>query len=476
MSHEIRTPMNSILGFAEILYDREEDDLNKNYLNIITSSGKTLLTLLNDVLDLSKIETERLVLNMEPVGIDAIFKEVKLAFATKLEDKKLNFISDMEQGLPYKIMFDEVRLRQIIFNLVNNAIKYTNAGFVRLSAHFKYKQGMEEFINLTIEVEDSGIGIPDENKSQIFEAFNQKLTGPGRQLDGSGLGLSIAKRLTEMLSGTIHVESTLGKGSKFALNFPIVEVVTEKEIPIAYPKLGPRQKMKFSTIMFADGSEYYRELVNNFVAEFNIKMIDAVDYEEVKELLNAIKPDLIVLDVTLSEGDPFEVAENIKNNEILNEIPIIAVVAEDFDLDNEKAKLLFDNVISKPFVKKELINIIRRFVNLTYVSNELLVTDDDDTDEEKEVVEVDFDTLLQKLRTDIKLKIDDLALNPNIKKIQSLGGEINNIASTYNNDYLHVYAQCLLDKAKKSEEDNLNSILLDFEHLIDCIKNQESIK
>ncbi|MCP4346882.1 MAG: response regulator [Desulfobacterales bacterium] len=209
MSHEIRTPINAIIGFAEILKEQVKDE-HKEYLLSIISSGKMLLALLNDVLDLSKIESGKLELQNEELNLRVLFDEIKNIFSTKIRDKGLNFQVEIDPALPDRVVSDKVRLRQILFNLVGNAVKYTESGFVKLCA--KKDPDSKE---LVISVQDTGIGIPDEQKEHIFEAFiqyDQKNIG---RYGGAGLGLAIAKRLVKMMGGKIYLESTSGKRSEF---------------------------------------------------------------------------------------------------------------------------------------------------------------------------------------------------------------------------------------------------------------------
>ncbi|MDH5682127.1 MAG: ATP-binding protein, partial [Spirochaetota bacterium] len=196
MSHEIRTPMNAILGFTEILLNKIENEQHKTYLMSISSSGKTLLKLINDILDLSKVESGKIELEFENVNPHEIFNEMKQIFSQKVDDKGLNFFVDIDSNLPNSLLLDEIRLRQILINILGNAIKFTPKGFVKLSVSSEFITEAASSVNLRFSVEDSGIGISETELSRIFESFTQQ-KHQGAEYEGTGLGLAITKRLLD---------------------------------------------------------------------------------------------------------------------------------------------------------------------------------------------------------------------------------------------------------------------------------------
>jgi signal transduction histidine kinase len=173
MSHEIRTPMNAVIGFSDILASKVTDKQHKNYLNAIQTAGKSLLTLINDILDLSKIEAGRLEIQYEPVNPQIIFTELQQIFSLKIAEKNLELIMDIDNTLPPVLFLDETRLRQILLNLMGNAIKFTDRGYIKLCAS-KKADANQKRIDLMLAVEDSGIGIPSDQQALIFESFKQQ--------------------------------------------------------------------------------------------------------------------------------------------------------------------------------------------------------------------------------------------------------------------------------------------------------------
>ena len=222
MSHEIRTPMNSIIGFAELIESRSSDKKSVEHAKIIHSSSSSLLTLMNDILDLSKIEAGRIELNTAPCNIRELIREITLFFKPSLSEKDLKFKKDIDKDLPAKIQIDSFRLRQILINLINNAIKFTESGMVRLELFWKY-QGKSRG-GLNIKVIDTGCGIPMNQLGKIFNDFEQVSTQDRNKYGGTGLGLAICKKLVELMGGTIEVDSREGEGSTFTIFIPNLEV------------------------------------------------------------------------------------------------------------------------------------------------------------------------------------------------------------------------------------------------------------
>jgi signal transduction histidine kinase/streptogramin lyase len=235
LSHEIRTPMNAILGFSQLLDTEITDRQQKNYLKAISASGRTLMDLLNDILDLSRIEAGKMELQYEPVNPGSLFNDIRHIFFTQVREKALDFQMEVAADLPRALLLDSLRLRQILFNLVGNAVKFTDAGYIKLAVHGLNKGGGGEpaaggdnidsgnHIDIVFSVEDSGTGIAADRLESIFEAFESDRQH-GRKHGGSGLGLAIARRLTEMMGGELSVQSEPGKGSTFRVIFKHVAV------------------------------------------------------------------------------------------------------------------------------------------------------------------------------------------------------------------------------------------------------------
>ncbi len=218
MSHEIRTPMNAILGFTETLYHRLENPGHKKMVQSVASSGKMLLSLLNDILDLSKIEAGRLIINPVPTDVPLLMDEIYMLFKDKTHQKGLSFTVDKKDTLPPTINIDETRLRQVAFNLIGNAVKFTHKGGISVVIDFIAMS--DKAGTLTLAVTDTGIGIHADQQQSVFEPFYQQSSQLSREYGGTGLGLSISLRLIEQMHGSIEVDSSPGKGSTFTVTIP----------------------------------------------------------------------------------------------------------------------------------------------------------------------------------------------------------------------------------------------------------------
>jgi two-component system sensor histidine kinase/response regulator len=236
MSHEIRTPMNAVLGYAELLGSMLEEKNQRDYLESIKSSGRSLLTLINDILDLSKIEAGKLELQFEFVNSQSFFSEFERIFSLRLSEKGLKFILDISSGTPAGIYIDDARLRQIILNLIGNAVKFTEQGSIKLKVYTENPQitsytnnKTEEFIDIIIEVTDTGTGISKEMQEEIFNPFVQVQGQNVKKYGGTGLGLAITYRLVHLMNGTITLQSRLNIGSSFKIRIPEVSYLRDIE-------------------------------------------------------------------------------------------------------------------------------------------------------------------------------------------------------------------------------------------------------
>ncbi len=218
MSHEIRTPMNAVIGMAEMALREDIPDNARNYINQIKSSGRALLTIINDILDFSKIESGKMDINPVEYEPMSLFNDVANIIMTRLIDKDIELILNMNVDIPHLLYGDNLRIRQILINLANNAVKFTHTGQVRFVIDFSTID--EDNIMLSVAVEDTGIGIKPENLVKIFDSFSQLDSKRNRNVEGTGLGLAISKRLLNLMDGTIHVESEYGKGSVFSFKLP----------------------------------------------------------------------------------------------------------------------------------------------------------------------------------------------------------------------------------------------------------------
>jgi len=369
MSHEIRTPMNAILGFSEILLNKTRNTQDRHYLTSIHSSGQVLLSLINDILDLSKIEAGKLEIRPEPVNIRNLFKEVRTVFFEKFRDKKLEFRTEVSEELPGLMMVDEVRMRQILINLVGNALKFTSAGFVQMSAYPQMQENNcpENCLDLVLEVEDTGIGIPQDQHEVIFESFQQQKGQSSAKYGGTGLGLTITRRLTEMMKGSITVESEPGKGSLFRLLFcdvPMVKNQYESEdtdISESWEEVAVQ--FASASVLAVDDGLLNRELIRGYLEGSGLSVMESENGEHALGLLRAGNiPDLILMDLRMPGRNGYEITEILRNDMKYKKIPVIACTAGAMKKDEKRIAELFDGLVRKPLEKRLLVSELKRFL------------------------------------------------------------------------------------------------------------------
>ncbi|MDD6305461.1 MAG: ATP-binding protein [Clostridiales bacterium] len=274
MSHEIRTPMNAIVGMTDILLREEQPKETREYLNNIKNSGDALLTIINDILDFSKIEAGKLEIIEEEYEPMSMFHDLSMVFLNRIGEKKVELLYDIDKNMPGKLFGDGQRLRQIIINLMNNAIKFTESGYVRLSVKVGAVDG--EKVELTFEIEDTGQGIKEEDMKKLFGSFSQVDTKKNHQKEGTGLGLAISKQLVELMNGTIGVKSTYGEGSTFYFTVP-QKIVDER--PAARIKVKREEQ---GTVGVKIANEAVKRQLVKLAENYEVECVDFAEMPEKK--------------------------------------------------------------------------------------------------------------------------------------------------------------------------------------------------
>jgi len=378
MSHEIRTPMNAILGFAEIMKGRIEEPELSHHLESIHTSGRSLLSLINDILDLSKVEAGKLRLEYTAVSPQRLFNEMRTVFGQKIKEKGLDLIIDIPPELPKTLLLDETRLRQILINLIGNAVKFTDTGHIRLSVTYRYPGDIQHStLDFIFSVEDTGAGIPDDQCESVFEAFSQVKGQKFSKFGGTGLGLAITRRLIEMMDGRITVSSELGRGTLFNIIIKEVEVASADALTAGREKETDFDSIVFeqSTILIADDIGYNRELLTVFFEGYDLTLLEAENGREAIEKVREHHPDLILLDMKMPEMDGYEAATVLKKEDDLKEIPVIALTASAMKQDEEIVKNLCDAYLRKPVSRADLISEVMKFLPHTVTKKKSVVSE-----------------------------------------------------------------------------------------------------
>jgi signal transduction histidine kinase/CheY-like chemotaxis protein len=363
MSHEIRTPMNAILGFGELLEGEVEAGKQKQHVQAILNGGRALLQLINDILDLSKIESGMMATTPEPTDVNDIAGFVVQLFAGQASARGVELCLEAQRDLPRSLLLDAVRLRQVLVNLVGNAMKFTEQGQVIVRLGGGQNDQNASRWRLIIEVEDTGAGIAPERLAEIFRPFVQGGNQPAAEHKGTGLGLAIVKRLTELMNGSISVESTPGKGSIFRLDFPAVEIsarlpqtVTGPEPEVNFDDLQP------SFILAADDNETNRELVKHLFEGTQHRLRLVSNGREVLEAIEAERPDIVLMDIRMPVMDGRQALTMLRSEPGMELLPVIAVTASSLSSEEAGLRRAFNGYVRKPFSRAELFAELAQFI------------------------------------------------------------------------------------------------------------------
>jgi len=357
MSHEIRTPLNGILGFSSLLKDEDLTKKNaKRYIDIIGSSGQQLLTIINDILDISKIEAGQISVSIEAVNITQLMNELLQQFRHQAEFKNIALIlnsGNLHENM--EINTDGNRLRQILCNLLNNAIKFTSDGKVEFG--LLHRDNLTEFY-----VSDSGIGIAPENQLIIFKPFRKVETSLTSKYGGTGLGLSISKALVEKLGGTITLQSHPDKGSKFVFTIPQTQIAESDQQKYHRTEQYLHRNWNQKTILIAEDEIFNFFYMEELLKPMNVKMLHAWNGLEAVELTKN-HPDisLVLMDIRMPEMDGHTATRLIK--ELRPRLPVIAQTAYASNEDMENAHTSgFDNYLTKPIARELFVQVIDKYL------------------------------------------------------------------------------------------------------------------
>ncbi len=364
MSHEIRTPLNAIMGFSELLADQLKEPRQRDFVELINSSGKNLLLLINDILDLSKIEAGKVNIEIEPVNPRSLLNELSRIFSLPIQEKKLGFIIDTDPDLPETLLLDETRIRQVLFNLVGNAVKFTSHGQISLSLKAVSKPGDKSRIDLMFEITDSGIGIRADQHETIFQAFRQQEGQSTRKFGGTGLGLTITRRLVEMMNGKITVESKPGNGSTFRVWLYNVGISVKKQMISLSRDFEIARSVSFYNplVLLVEDIDVNRMVIKEMLNGRNLRIIEAVNGELALVKLREQKPDLILMDMQMPVMDGYTATRLIKSDPNLKDIPIIALTASAMKNQAFEIRSLCDGYLQKPVTPGTLITELCRFL------------------------------------------------------------------------------------------------------------------
>ena len=401
VSHEIRTPINAVLGMDEMILRESKDEKIVEYARTIEGAGRTLLALINDILDISKIELGKMEISNSEYELSSVLVDVVRMMQQKAAVKKLSVMLDVDPKTPGRLMGDEMRLRQILLNIMNNAVKYTEKGSVTLKV--LYENIRKDSVDLVFKIKDTGIGIREEDLGSLFEKFTRLDTDKNKTIEGTGLGLAITKQILNLMDGKIEVKSTYGKGSTFTVRLPQLIVTNEEIGEISLSKLAldrkalgkPSFKAPQANILIVDDTAVNRIVVKDLLAVTDAVIDEAESGSECLDMVKNKAYDLIFLDYRMPGMDGIEVLKAMSqlSDNLSQDAVIIALTAN--AVTGAKERFLdegFDDFITKPVSGSKLMNLL-----MMYLPGDKIVLTSTDEEENTGSYDVTDDEWLKRL-------------------------------------------------------------------------------
>jgi signal transduction histidine kinase/CheY-like chemotaxis protein len=356
MSHELRTPMNGVLGMARVLAsDPKLTTTQRVAANTIEESGEVLLSLLNDLLDLSKIEAGYMEVTNQPFSLEELVEALNTLFAARADELELDLTIRIDESLPDLLMGDELRIRQVLSNLLSNALKFTEDGEVELRVG---GEKTEAGVELVMSVRDTGCGIPEDVQGRLFESFVQLHNSRQMRAQGTGLGLAISRRLIRMMGGEITVDSTPGEGSVFTVTLTLEEAAGEARLPqqgsqaAAANEISERQLR----VLTVDDNAANRRVVEAFLSHMDIDIWEARDGSEALDLLERMPFDLVLMDIQMPVMDGITATEKLRQGHSDNrDVPLIALTANAMSGHEAQCRAAgMNDFVTKPIAPEQL--------------------------------------------------------------------------------------------------------------------------
>ena len=466
MSHEIRTPMNSIIGFAEILDKEITNPVHKEYLSSIKKGGNALLAIINDILDLSKIEAGKLNIKKETINPSKMFLEIESIFHGKIISKNISFIVEIDKNIPKYIILDGIRTRQILFNLIGNAIKFTQTGYIKLKVENIYKDNIKNKVDLLFSIEDTGIGIDEKNLKSIFNAFEQQGDQDVAKYGGTGLGLAICTKLVHMMNGEIKVQSKKNVGSTFTVILKDIDISSIHEEIVPQKLLSSNIIFKKSKILVVDDVEENRKLMEASLKDFDLELTMAENGKEAIDKLKNLNVDLILMDLRMPIMDGYEAAGIIKADDKLKQIPLIALTASVMGEALEKVSQYgFDGYLRKPVIIEELIEELSKYLEYHFIDEHIA--------QNNHLKILDFEKLevvLDKLQNELNSEWINIKDGGDFSLIEKFANKLNDLSIEEDIYILNDYAQELIKNINAFDIEKVDYLMNTYLELIENLK------
>jgi len=451
LSHELRTPLNVILGFSQLLERKSDATIQqREHLNIIHSSSEHLLSLINDVLEVSKIEAGQIRLHSKIFNLHDSVKGIAEMIGRRAEEKGLSFQVNIE-NTPKYIQTDESKLRQILINLLNNSIKFTNSGAIQLRVFVSKSVSRQ----LEIEIEDTGIGIPQDDMLSIFDSFS-RISHDRYGIEGSGLGLAISKKLIDLLGGNISIHSKDGKGSLFRFSFKYKEVSQNRPAVFTQSKkvISVDKNWQHIQILVVEDKWENRLLLKSLLLQVGLKVIEATNGQKAIEQYLRYRPALIFMDIRMPVMSGIEATQKIRKLPQGKHVKIIAITAHAFEEFRENILAVgCDDLIRKPYRKTEIFDSISKHVGVTFF------TDSQQQHDDTETIFLPQSEEIAELPADLRHKLRNAAMDLDVKEFESLIKE-------FQPEHSHI-ATTLLKLSKQFRYDQILACLNECNHVGD---------
>lgn len=460
MSHEIRTPLNAVIGFSDLLENEIENPKHRGYLEAIKNGGKNLLLLINDILDLSKIEAGHMKLEYHPVVIDSFARDVIATFTQMADKKGIRLLFDVAHDVPKYLIIDEIHVRQILFNLLSNALKFTHIGEVTLKIENRATKENGE-ITLAFIVHDTGIGIAQNDHDKIFDSFIQQEGQDTRQYGGTGLGLAICRKLGLLMGGDLSLESIPTKGSTFTLIIENVEISQPVFIPEDSSKV---ENVIFepATILVVDDIQENRYLMIETLKDYPFTLIEAANGKIAVDIIARGEIDLVLMDIRMPVMNGFEALNFIRTELKLDKLPVIAVTASVMKQDLHLLREQFNGVLEKPLSRSALIQNLMKFIGFTS-STPLPPTEESKNLPIENIKGTDVEKLLEQLL----IKSEELLKQGDMEAVAEFAESVIKNARLYDFLPLVEWGETLRINADGFEIDRVELQLLNFEKTVE---------